>query len=341
MPIPRTEAELEDLLSTPSQELVDDLSALDGDLVVLGAGGKVGPTLCLMAQRALDRSGGKRQVVAVSRWSEFDVSERLEAAGVRVVRADLADPANYAALPEAGAVVFMVGNKFGTTGREHLTWWMNAAVPALAASRYRKVPTLVYSSGNVYPFVKPVTGGCQESDPVGPVGVYAQSCLAREQMYVHASATWDTPVSIFRLNYAVELRYGVLADIATDLVAGRPIDVTMGAVNVVWQRAATEWSLRSLTKASTDVFILNGAGPETVSTRRAAIELAARLGVSPAFIGQEADVALISNAGLAHSLYGYPEISVDTAIDWVAAWIATGGKLLGKATKFQRTDGRF
>lgn len=338
---PTTEAELEDLLSTPSQGLVDDLATLQGDLVVLGAGGKVGPTLCLMAQRALDQAGTGRKVIAVSRWSEADVAQRLEAAGVVVVKADLSDPSNYEALPEAGAVVFMVGHKFGTTGREHLTWWMNSAVPALAANRYRGVPTMVYSSGNVYPFVAPVTGGCKESDAPSPIGAYAQSCLAREQMYTYAAATWGTPVSIYRLNYAVELRYGVLADLAADLVAGNPIDVTMGAFNIVWQRDSTEWSLRSLVKASTDVFILNGTGAETVSTRRAATALAERLGVEPTFTGEESDVALLSNAGLAHSLYGYPEVSVDTAIDWVADWVAAGGRQLGKATKFQRTDGKF
>ncbi len=336
-----TEEDLELQLSTPSEGVGEVLAATGGDVVVLGAGGKIGPSLARMARRALDAVGSRLEVHAVSRWSDPATRTALADQGVRVVTADLADPAAYADLPDAGSVFYLAGQKFGTTGAEHLTWWMNAVVPGLAASRYRGVPTVVYSSGNVYPFVPPVSGGCRESDPVGPVGPYAQSCLAREQAFTYAALTWGTPVTVYRLNYAVELRYGVLADIAATIVRGDPVDVTMGAVNVVWQRDSTEWTLRSLARASTPPFVLNGTGPETLSTRRLALRLAELMDRPVELVGAEAPEALLSDAGLCHALYGYPTVSAATATEWVAAWVAGGGRQLGKATKFQQRDGRF
>lgn len=338
---PCDEVELEDQLSAPTDAVGPALAAAGGDIVVLGAGGKVGPSLCRMARRALDGVGSSRQVIAVSRWGDPDARGRLEAAGIRTVVADLADPDAYAALPDAGTVFFMAGHKFGSSSNAHLTWWMNAVVPGLAAARYRGIPTVVYSSGNVYPFVAPHTGGCRETDPVGPVGSYAQSCLAREQAYAHAAQLWDTPVSIFRLNYAVEPRYGVIADIASKVLAGQPVDVTMGAVNVVWQRDCVDWSLRCLADAARDPFVLNATGPETLSTRALAGRLAGLLDREAQIAGVEAGEALLSNASLCHSRYGYPQVAADTAIDLVAAWIGRGGRQLGKATKFQQRDGRF
>lgn len=341
LPRPTTEEELDEQLSRPGDAVAATLSATQGDLVVLGAGGKVGPTLCRMLRRALDARGDTRQVYAVSRWSDVAARDDLERHGVRAVVADLADPDAYAALPEAGAVFYLVGQKFGSATNQHLTWWMNAVVPGFAAARYRGVPTVVYSSGNVYPFVAPYTGGCTEADDVGPVGAYAQSCLAREQAYAHAASLWGTPVALYRLNYAVELRYGVLADIATKLAAGDEVDVTMGAVNVVWQRDSTEWSIRALEHASTEPFVLNGTGPETASTRRLAERIADALGVEARIVGTEAPEALLSNASRCHALFAYPEVSIDHAVDWVSAWVGAGGRQLGKATKFQTRDGRF
>lgn len=339
---PHDEDDLENQLSTPSPAVAAALLACGGDIVVLGAGGKVGPSLCRMARRALDEAGSPQQVIAVSRWGDADGRRALDVAGIRTVAADLADPDCYPALPDAGAVFFLAGNKFGSSRNTHLTWWMNAVVPGLAAARYRGVPTVVYSSGNVYPFVAAHTGGCRESDPVGPVGAYAQSCLAREQAYTHAAALWSTPVSIFRLNYAVELRYGVLADIASKILADEPVDVTMAAVNVVWQRDCVDWSLRCLVDASADTpFVLNATGPETLSTRSVAHRLAGLLGRDVQICGVEAEGALLSDASMCHARYGYPQVTADAAIGWVAEWVGAGGRLLGKATKFQQRDGQF
>lgn len=339
--MPTTEATLEEQLSAPSDAVAAALASTTGDIVVLGAGGKVGPTLCRMLRRALDAAGSPRRVLAISRWSDADVRDRLIRWGVEPVTADLADPDAWAGLPDAGAVFFLAGNKFGSTGNQHLTWWMNAVVPGLAASRYRGVPTVVYSSGNVYPFVPPHSGGCSETDPVGPVGTYAQSCLAREQAFAHAAAQWGTPVAIYRLNYAVELRYGVLADIAGKVASGAEVDVTMGAVNVVWQRDSTDWSIRLLEHAAPEPFVLNGTGPETASTRRLAEQFAALLGREAHIVGAEAPEALLSDASRCHALFGYPTVGLAQARAWTAAWIAAGGRQLGKATKFQTRDGRF
>ncbi|MGA4508260.1 NAD-dependent epimerase/dehydratase family protein [Propionibacteriaceae bacterium G1746] len=337
--MPHTEADLDDQLSRPSAAVAEALAGTTGDIVVLGAGGKVGPTLVRMLLRALE--GSDRTVFAVSRWSDAAARDLVASWGAVPVAADLADPGVYADLPDAGAVYYLAGNKFGTSGNEHLTWWMNAVVPGFAASRYRGVPTVVYSSGNVYPFVAPHKGGCTEDDAVGPLGAYAQSCLAREQAFVHAAHLWGTPVSIYRLNYAVELRYGVLADIATKIAAGQPVDVTMGAVNVVWQRDSTEWSIRSIAHAATPPFILNGTGPETASTRALAHELAGLMGSEVEIVGDEAPEALLNNASRVHAMFGYPDISLKTATAWVAEWVRGGGRQLGKATKFQSRDGRF
>ncbi len=339
--MPRTEDELDDQLSRPGPGVAEALATTDGDIVVLGAGGKVGPTLARMVRRALDEAGSSRRVLAVSRWSDAQTRERIASWGVEPVTADLADPGAYADLPDAGAVYYLAGQKFGTSGREHLTWWMNGVVPGLAAARYRGVPTVVYSSGNIYPFVPAHSGGCTEKDRPGPVGAYAQSCLAREQAFTYAAEAWGTPVSIYRLNYAVELRYGVLADLATTISEGRPVDVTMGAVNAVWQRDSTEWSVRSLEHAATTPYLLNGTGPETASTRALALELGERMGREVELIGEEAPGALLNDAARCFATYGYPQVPLRQALAWVADWVGQGGRQLGKATKFQTRDGRF
>lgn len=338
---PVDETELEELLSRPDDAVTAALSQIDGDVVMLGAGGKVGPTLAMMAARALAASGSGARVVGVSRWSDPAVRGRLEAAGVRTVSADLAAPETYAELPDAGAVVFLAGHKFGSATDTSRTWWMNAAVPALSASRYRSVPSLVYSSGNVYPLRPASTGGASESDPVGPVGVYAQSCLAREEMYRRAAGEWGTPVTLLRLNYAAELRYGVLADIATTVLEGRPVDVTMPAFNVVWQGDANRWALAALGIASPEVSVLNAAGPETLSVRAVATEIARRAGRDVEFTGSEATDALLSDGRKCHRLYGYPTVTAQQVLEWTVEWMRGGGRSLGKPTKFEQREGRF
>lgn len=338
---PRSVQELEELLSYPGPAVGEVLAAVEGDIVLLGAGGKIGPTLARMARRALDDVGSDTRVVAVSRWSDSRSADVLRSCGVEVVSADLADPTAWGALPDAGAVFYLIGHKFGSSDNTHLTWWMNAVVPGFAASRYRGVPTVVYSSGNVYPFVPAHTGGCREDDPVGPVGPYAQTCLAREQAFAHAAAAWGTPVTQYRLNYAVELRYGVLADLAATILDGEPVDVTMGTFNVVWQRDSNEWTLRSLELAASPPTVLNATGPETASTRRVAQALGDAMGRKVRFSGEELPEALLNDASRCHGRYGYPRVGLEQAVRWVADWVGGGGELLGKPTKFQTRDGRF
>ncbi len=338
---PVDEAELDELLSRPGPGVGAALAAVSGDIVLLGAGGKIGPTMARMAKRALTEVGSDARVIAVSRFSDPVAAESLEAHGVRVHRADLAEPASYAALPDAAAVFFLAAMKFGTTGAEHQTWWSNAAIPVLVADRYRGVPTMAYSTGNVYPLTPLAHGGSIESDPPGPVGEYAQSGLARERIFTNAAHTWETPTTIFRLNYACELRYGVIADIATKIAAGAPVDVTMPAVNVAWQGDINAWALRSIELAGVPPHVLNATGPETVSVRRIATLLGEVMGSAPVLAGEESTDALLSDAGECHDRYGYPSVPLRRLVRWVGEWVADGGRQLGKATKFQQREGKF
>lgn len=339
--MPTDERQLDDLLSRPSPEVGEALAALGGDVVFLGAGGKIGPTMARMARQSLDLVGSTAQVHAVSRYSDPATATALEEHGLVVHRADLADPASYAELPDAAGVYYLAAMKFGTTGAQAQTWWSNASIPTLTASRYRGVPTMVYSTGNVYPLTRVGDGGSLESDPLGPVGEYAQSCLARERVFTHAADMWGTPVTIFRLNYACELRYGVIADVATKIAAGEPVDVTMPAVNVCWQGDTSAWALRSIEHAGNPPFILNATGPETVSVRRLAGWLADNMGMDATITGEESATALLNDASACHRLYGYPTVPLREMVSWVAHWVYSGGRQLGKATKFQQRDGAY
>lgn len=338
---PTTEEELDEILSRPTPGVIETLSGIEGDLVLLGGGGKVGPTLARMARRALDSAGSPAKVVSVSRWSDQAAADEARRHGIEVVSADLGDPDAWAGLPDAGAVVYLLGHKFGSTSNPSLTWWLNAVVPGFCASRYRRVPTVAYSTGNVYPLRPTQLGGSTELDELGPVGMYAQSCAAREQVFAQAAERWATPTTIYRLNYACELRYGVIADIAEKIAGGEPVDVTMPAVNVVWQADSTAWSLQSLGLAAAPAEILNATGPETLSTRYIAQRLADAGGWDLKIEGEEAGTALLSNAAKCHTLYGYPSVTPETIIEWVAEWINAGGRRFGKPTKFQQRDGGF
>lgn len=338
---PATEEELEEALSRPTSGVGEALARLGGDLVFLGAGGKIGPTMARMARRALDEAGSSARVIAVSRFSDGAVSDGLRAQGIEVVPADLADPGTYGSLPDAGGVFYLAAMKFGTQGNEHHTWWSNAAIPTLVSTRYQGVPTMVYSTGNVYPLQPLHRGGSLESDPMHPLGEYAQSCLARERLFTAAAERWGTPTTIFRLNYACEYRYGVIADLAAKIVAGEPVDVTMPAVNVVWQGDSSAWSLQSIGLAGVPPHVLNGTGPETVGVRKLATWLAETLETDAQFVGEEADTALLNDAGECFARYGYPTVPLRALVEWVAEWVAHGGRLHQKATKFQTRDGRF
>jgi nucleoside-diphosphate-sugar epimerase len=339
---PTTEPELDARLSVPSPELVRDLAALDGDIVVLGAGGKMGPSLCTLARRALDEAGQRdRQILAVSRWSDAAAEAKLTAAGVQTVKADVSMDADLSALPDAANVIYMIGAKFGTSGKAYEAWAINTVLPAVVARRYAGSRIAAFSTGNVYPLVEVASGGCRETDPVGPIGDYAMSCLGRERALESISRAHDTPTVLIRLNYAIEPRYGVLADIALKVRDGKPVDLANGHVNVVSQRYANEVALRSLAHASAPPLVLNLTGPETASVRRIAERFGEFLGVTPKFSGEEAPTALLSNAGECFRLFGYPDLSLDRLIEQQARWISAGGVQWDKATKFERRDGKF
>lgn len=340
-PCPASEAELEDRLSRPSEEVIEVLRRLPGDLLVLGAGGKMGPSLARMARRACQVLGEDRRVIAVSRFRDDGVRAALAADGIQTIAADLLRPAALAALPDAPNVIFMAGQKFGSRDQPATTWGLNAELPVLAARRYPDSRTVVFSTGNVYPFYPAGSRGPTEQDPVGPVGEYAMSCLARERIFEHASQTRGLPVTILRLNYAVDLRYGVLVDIAQRVRAGRPVPLTMGSANVIWQGDASACALRALALARSPATVLNLTGPERLSVREAAMWFGRHFGRTPVFQGSEAPDALLSDASRALALFGPPRIGLETLMQWVAAWQERGGRLLERPTGFEVRDGGF
>ena len=337
----RSVEELETRLATPNGALIDDLARIEGDILVLGAGGKMGPSLVKLACNAIARGGGERKVIAVSRFSNPAIREDLERAGATTIAADLLEADALEALPDAPNVIYMVGTKFGTSGREHLTWAQNAYVPGLVGTRYAGSRIVAFSTGNVYPLVPVRSGGSRESDPTGPVGEYAQSCLGRERLFEHVSLTHGTPVLQFRLNYAVELRYGTLVDVAEAVHAGRPVDLSMGHLNVIWQGDANAWALRSLALCSSPPTILNVTGPETASVRWIAEELGRLMEREPVLVGEERETALLSNAARAHRLFGYPTVPLGRMLEWIAAWTLAGGETHGKPTHFGERTGAF
>jgi nucleoside-diphosphate-sugar epimerase len=331
------EAQLEEVMTRPDPALVADLAAVPGDLLVLGAAGKMGPTLCRMAKRA-DPS---RRVIAVARWSEPGLRDRMEGWGIECLSADLLDDAALAGLPEAPNVVFMAARKFGSTGNEALTWAMNVLLPARVAARYAGSRIVFFSTGNVLP-MWPVNGPAPDEETVpSPIGDYAASCLGRERAFQHAAASRGTRCFGIRLNYAIDLRYGVLHDVAAKVRDGVPVPLAMGHANVIWQGDANAWTLRALARADAICPILNVTGPETVSIRWLARQLGARMGREPILAGEEAPNALLSNAARAFATFGYPAVPLLTMVDWVADWVARGGRALGKPTKFEVRDGRF
>lgn len=325
----------------PDQLVLDTFDALDGDLVVLGAAGKVGVSLSRMAAAAFERLGGGRTVYAVSRFSDPSARAELEQSGVTTVAADLLADDGLAGLPDAPNVVYMAGRKFGTGKDASATWAANVLLPGLVARRYRDARIAAFSSGNVYPLLPVSSGGADESVTPGPVGEYAQSCLGRERILESESRRQGTRVSILRLNYAVDCRYGVLTDIARAVDEGRPVELGNGVVNVIWQGDANRYTLASLAHADTPPFVLNITGPEQASVRYLAEQIGERLGKEPLFEGVESDTALINNAGRSFGMFGYPTVPLATLIDWTCAWLQGGGQLLDKPTHFTERTGKY
>ena len=338
---PRNDDELEERLSRPTPAVVDALRRVPGDVIVLGAGGKMGPSLTKMVRRALDESSDARDVIAVSRFSSPDAAADLERAGVRIVRADLGSRDELASLPDARNVIYMAGQKFGTRDLPSLTWAVNTIVPAMVAERYSTSRIVAFSTGNVYPMSPASSAGSRETDALTPLGEYANSCVGRERVLEHVSRTRGTPIAIIRLNYAVDLRYGVIVDIAHRIAAGDPVRVDMGYVNVIWQGDANAQAIRALELASSPPFVVNVTGAERLSVRETAATLGRLMGKTARIEGSEAPDALLSDTSLAQSHFGLPAVPTATLIEWVADWVGRGGTRLGKATKFEVRDGRY
>jgi nucleoside-diphosphate-sugar epimerase len=333
--------ELELLLSKPYESTVRALALLPGDILVLGAGGKMGPTLARMAKSASDLAATPRRVIAVSRFSSSRLPARLQSWGIKTISCDLLDPASLAILPDAPNVIYMAGMKFGSTGNESLTWAVNSFLPGLVSDRFRHSRIVVFSTGNIYGLTPVSRGGSLESDAPNPIGEYAMSCLGRERMFEHFSHTANTKVSILRLNYATELRYGVLVDVARSVYSGKPVASSMGYLNAIWQGDASAVALASLPHASSPAFVLNITGPEVLSVRRIAEDFAERFGKPVQFHGEEANDALLSNAQKAFQLFGKPRVSYEQMTSWIADWIERGGETLEKPTHFEERGGRF
>lgn len=332
------EAAVEDFMTAPSDLLRVDLEKVPGDILVLGVGGKMGPTLARLAKRAVP----DRRVIGVARFSEAGLREKLQAWDIECIEADLLDRGSIEKLPKSPNVIFMAGRKFGSSGAEHLTWAMNAHVPAMVAEVYQKSRIVAFSTGCVYPYVDVTKGGATEDVPaVPPPGAYANSCVAREAMFEHFSRKHGTPGRIIRLNYSIDMRYGVLHDVAAKVRSGREIALTAGHVNVIWQGDANTAILRMLAHCTTPTTPINISGPETISIRWLANEFGKLFGKEPKFTGEEAANGWLVNTEKARALLGEPSVSLERMIAWTADWISRDQKSLGKETHYDTRDGSF
>jgi nucleoside-diphosphate-sugar epimerase len=341
MSLIENEDQLETRLATPNAKDIEVMRRLSGDIVLLGAGGKMGPSLARRIQASIKASGVRRRVVAVSRFSSPAERELLESSGIETIVCDLIDHRAIAALPDFENVFFLAGRKFGSSGRSDLTWAMNTIAPGYVADRFRHSRIVAFSTGNVYPFVEASTGGSKESDATDPRGEYAQSCLGRERVFEYFSHEFGTKVLIYRLNYAVDLRYGTLVDIAKKVWDSRPVELTVSHFNTIWQGDANSYALQSIEHCESPPKVLNVTGPEIVSVREIAEYYGRRFGRSPEFRGEESGRSLLNNSSLCYQLFGRPEVSLEALMELVAHWVEIDGRSLNKPTKFEVSDGKF
>lgn len=331
---------LEELLQ-PSPQLIRDVKQIKGDILLLGAGGKMGPAMARLAVQAVQKAGIQKRIIAVSRFSEPGLADELNGLGIETHKADLLNDKELQLLPNAENIIYLAGNKFGTTGNESYTWVMNSFLPGRVSEKYKNSKIVVFSSGNVYPFVPVGSGGVIEDTPPSPVGEYAQSCLGRERVFQHFSKKYNIPMLIYRLNYANDVTYGVLLEIAKSVYEQKEIDLTMGNVNVIWQGDANEIAIRSLLHCDTPPGILNVTGPETISVRWLAHEFGKIFNKTPLFINEEQPNALLNNAAECFRHFGYPKVTLKQMIQLIATWLAEGGKTINKSTHFQERAGQF
>lgn len=341
LPLIETEDQLEEALCTPTKEVAEDLAQLNGDIMILGVAGKIGPSLAQMAVRAVKMAGLNKRVIGVEPTFREPVRGRLEQAGVELIECDLMDREGVAALPEVENIIFMAGRKFGSSGVEHETWALNVYMPGIVAERFQNSRFCVFSSGNIYGLAPVLSGGSDEKQPVRPEGDYAQSVVGRERIFEYASRKYGRKVLMFRLNYAIDLRYGVLLDVAEKVANRQPVDVTMGHYNCIWQGDVNACCLRSLRYASAPPRILNITGPETVPVRWIAQRFGELLEVEPIITGCEAGSALLNNASQAAGLFGYPRVTLEEMLHLIAHWVRIGGPTLGKPTHFETRDGKY
>jgi nucleoside-diphosphate-sugar epimerase len=335
----RSEDQLEELLSRPGEDLVQMMSRIDGDLIFLGITGKIGPSLSLMAARACKNAGIRKRILGVSRTIDPAVQKNLDEAGIETVRGDLLDNEFLSRLPLFKNVIYLAGMKFGSSDNRPLTWAVNTYLPGLVATHFRNSRIVAFSTGCVYPLVSTETGGSKESDTPAASGEYAQSCLGRERMFQYGCGRYGTETALVRLNYSVEMRYGVLTDIALKVLRGEPIDLTMGYFNVIWQGDMNDFVLRTLEHVKNPANIINITGPEILSVREVALEFGSLLAKEPVFTGAEAETALLSDASKLFGMFGKPKIHASQVIRWIANWIKTGGKIWDKPTHYEVRDG--
>jgi hypothetical protein len=330
----------EELLK-PSDKLIADIARLDGDIMILGVAGKMGPSLARMAKQAIDIAGIQKQVIGVARFSDRQVQIELEREGIKTIAADLLEDDQLQSLPNVSNVLYLAGTKFGTTGKEAFTWAMNSYLPGRVAEKFKRSKIVVFSTGNVYPLMPVGSGGATEMQLPEPIGEYAQSCLGRERVFQYFSTKNQTPTLIYRLNYANDVTYGVLLEIGTSVKAQRPIDLRMGYVNVIWQGEANEFAIRCLLHCTTPSAVLNITGPETASVRTIAVAFGKIFNTTPTFINEEQGTSLLSNASESFKLFGQQRVTLDQMIRVIAEWINVGGKTLNKPTHFQEREGKF